>query len=370
MAPKLDTDKVAKDKAKDSHRGKGKDLPSDRKVASKKGDSSSRGDAQAKKKKASPRTKASPRGAEAKKPEAKPLDKKKSGGKDLKTSTTIAEDSPTTSTPPLSPLESPAAPVAASGGHTPRSRDKVPLKPSRAALGSAGGGAAASGAAAGKPAESKVATGAKAGAKAGAGAVAVEEKLVVQAAPPPTELGAPQGYLGQPAEKLTTKSGAALEFIAAAPPPLPGAPPAGASQAAAPVKESDPLPALAEDAPSRPEGKRPVRDDTAPSRHSMPTEWTPTIEPVLMFNCASARCAIVSGQPQLFADAQEGQLKTCGASGEALGRVKVTSEKGADFMERLEFKNRWLVGGEHDLRHNVCSSPHLDAMALPQLHHS
>ena len=37
---------------------------------------------------------------------------------------------------------------------------------------------------------------------------------------------------------------------------------------------------------------------------------------------------------------------------EVLGRVVVSSVKNEPFMSRVEFKNRWLVGEQHGLRHD------------------
>ena len=130
---------------------------------------------------------------------------------------------------------------------------------------------------------------------------------------------------------------APVNCVAISPPPLPGAPPPLAA-GEKPPPPPEPLPPLPSEASLRfkPEGKRPVRDDGAPSRHSIPLEWTPTVEAVLLFNCCNARCALVSGEHGSFADAQDGLLKVVGGSQEALGRVLVSSEKGADFMTRLE----------------------------------
>ena len=95
-----------------------------------------------------------------------------------------------------------------------------------------------------------------------------------------------------------------------------------------------------------------MRDDMQPSRHAIPPAWTETVEPVVLFNCCNARCAIVSGDYAAFGDAQDGVLKAVHQGQEALGRVLVSAAKGADFMSRLEFKNRWLVGADHGLRHD------------------
>ena len=54
------------------------------------------------------------------------------------------------------------------------------------------------------------------------------------------------------------------------------------------------------------------------------------------------------------------------------GRVLVAPAKGSDFMTRLEFKNRWLVGSEHALRHDglqeggYAPTHHLGRPALPR----
>ena len=181
---------------------------------------------------------------------------------------------------------------------------------------------------------------------------------VRQAPPPEVVLGGPQGFLAQPETvRAPKKDGSPTTCVAIAPPPLPGAPlPLSGDEKPPPPPE--PLPALpAEGLITKPEGKRPVREDGAPSRHAIPTEWSATVEPVLLFNCANARCAIVSGDHAAFGDAQDGLLKVVGgASQEALGRVLVSSEKGAEFMTRLEFKNKWLVGQDHGLRHNGLDS--------------
>ena len=41
------------------------------------------------------------------------------------------------------------------------------------------------------------------------------------------------------------------------------------------------------------EGKYPVRDDTAPSRHSIVNSWSTQNDPVLLFNCSGAACRYV-----------------------------------------------------------------------------
>ena len=46
-------------------------------------------------------------------------------------------------------------------------------------------------------------------------------------------------------------------------------------------------------------------------------------------------------------DSQEGQLKAVregGSVGEALGKVTVAHEKNEPFMNRVELKNKWLIG--------------------------
>ena len=111
---------------------------------------------------------------------------------------------------------------------------------------------------------------------------------VRQAPPPEVVLGGPQGYLAQPEEvRAPKKDGSPTTCVAIVPPPLPGAPtPLGANEKPPPLPE--PLPALpTEGLASKPEGKRPVREDGAPSRHAIPATWTPTVEPVLLFNCCN-----------------------------------------------------------------------------------
>ena len=118
-------------------------------------------------------------------------------------------------------------------------------------------------------------------------------------------------------------------------------------------------------------GKAPIREDGAPSRHSIPTSWSEAVEPVLLFNCFNAKCAHVSGDYSGFADAQEGQLRAIGpadAPGETLGKVCVAREKNQEFMLRLEFKNRWLVrawpAGTGESSVSVCSLRRAPAVAL------
>ena len=80
-------------------------------------------------------------------------------------------------------------------------------------------------------------------------------------------------------------------------------------------------PELAPDAPTNLEGRRPVRDDRAPSRHSIPTEWSQSVDPQMLFNCANAKCVLVYGDTDAFSDSQEGQLKAVHPEQEVLGRV-------------------------------------------------
>ena len=233
----------------------------------------------------------------------------------------------------------PAAAAAVSS--TPRS---IPLKATPRAIGgmtprAAPGGGMTPRAAPGGGMTPRAAPGGGMTPRRGGGSGGKEVLAPVQQAPPPAAvLGGPQGFLAQPESVRAPKSdGTPVNCVAISPPPLPGAPPPLAA-GEKPPPPPEPLPPLPSEASLRfkPEGKRPVRDDGAPSRHSIPLEWTPTVEAVLLFNCCNARCALVSGEHGSFADAQDGLLKVVGGSQEALGRVLVSSEKGADFMTRLE----------------------------------
>ena len=104
-------------------------------------------------------------------------------------------------------------------------------------------------------------------------------------------------------------------------------------------------------ATKRAAGKYPARVDGDPSRHLIAKVWTKTFDPVLLFNCANSRIELLNGDNvSYFGDAHEGQLKT--AAGEAVGRVTVAREKAEPFMNRVEFKNRWMVGTESGLAHD------------------
>ena len=111
---------------------------------------------------------------------------------------------------------------------------------------------------------------------------------------------------------------------------------------------------------TKPAGKVPVRDDTAPSRHSIVSQWTEACEPALLFNCANARCELVSGAVDTFGDATDGPLKpvpvgggqAAVAGGEPLGRVTVARVKAEPFMSRIELRNKWMVGEECGLVHD------------------
>ena len=103
---------------------------------------------------------------------------------------------------------------------------------------------------------------------------------------------------------------------------------------------------------TKPAGKYPPREDTAPSRHAIVKSWSGAFDPILLFNCGNARCELVGGEYEAFGDSQDGVLKVVHASGEAVGKVTVARAKAEPFMNRVELKNRWLVGEEHGLRHN------------------
>ncbi|KOO32236.1 protein nlrc3 [Chrysochromulina tobinii] len=104
-------------------------------------------------------------------------------------------------------------------------------------------------------------------------------------------------------------------------------------------------------ATKRAAGKYPARVDGDPSRHSIAKVWTKTFDPVLLFNCVNSRVELLNGDyVSYFGDAHEGQLKT--ATGEAVGRVTVAREKAEPFMNRVDFKNRWMVGTEYGLVHD------------------
>ena len=101
------------------------------------------------------------------------------------------------------------------------------------------------------------------------------------------------------------------------------------------------------------EVKAPAREDGAPSRHSIPKAWSSLVDPVLLFNCAQSACHLVSGDFASFGDSTDGQLKAVHSSGgEVVGRVTVARYKAEPVMDRVEFRNRWLVGDEGGLVHD------------------
>ena len=64
----------------------------------------------------------------------------------------------------------------------------------------------------------------------------------------------------------------------------------------------------------------------------------------LLFNCFKAKFAVISGDVSSLSDHDPFDLKGP-RSGQSLGRIKISPEKGTPLIERLEFPStplRWL----------------------------
>ena len=99
------------------------------------------------------------------------------------------------------------------------------------------------------------------------------------------------------------------------------------------------------------------RPDGAASRHIN----VPPVSMILMFNCYRAEYRLTMGDITTMPDAEDVPLKSL-ASLKTLGRVKISPDKGALFMDRVEFANDWSIGDEHGLEHDglqVRTSRHL-----------
>ena len=97
-----------------------------------------------------------------------------------------------------------------------------------------------------------------------------------------------------------------------------------------------------------PAGPRPRgRQDGAPSRH----ELAPTLGVSLLFNCFKAKFEVISGDVSTLSDHDPFDLKGP-RSGQSLGRIKISPEKGTSLIDRVEFPNVWLSAEQHGCVHD------------------
>ena len=92
-------------------------------------------------------------------------------------------------------------------------------------------------------------------------------------------------------------------------------------------------------------------EDGKPSRH----ERVPPGKIVLMFNCARSSFELTHGDVATLPDSETIDLRAL-TSGAALGRIKISPEKGTPIEDRIDCPNEWRVGSEHGLVHDGLQS--------------
>jgi hypothetical protein len=92
-------------------------------------------------------------------------------------------------------------------------------------------------------------------------------------------------------------------------------------------------------------------EDGKPSRH----ERVPPGKIVLMFNCARSSFELTHGDVATLPDSETIDLRAL-TSGAALGRIKISPEKGTPIEDRIDCPNEWRVGAEHGLVHDGLQS--------------